>query len=99
MPSLRAGGRKGHVAMEFVVIWVIFGLWAAYVAQQRTGEAIGGFLLGVLLGPIGLLIVYLRKPNPDRVASQTGMKKCPHCVEFIKPEAKVCRYCNRELAA
>jgi hypothetical protein len=24
-------------------------------------------------------------------------KKCPYCVGFIRKEAKVCRYCQREL--
>ncbi|ASM76021.1 hypothetical protein VITFI_CDS0242 [Vitreoscilla filiformis] len=27
-----------------------------------------------------------------------GLKKCPHCAELIKPDAKVCRYCGREVA-
>jgi len=37
----------------WVVIW---GAVGALVAQQRSGETLGGFLMGVVLGPIGVLI-------------------------------------------
>jgi hypothetical protein len=31
------------------------------------------------------------------VASADGRRQCPHCAEYVKPEAKVCRYCQRDL--
>ena len=30
-------------------------------------------------------------------SDSTGTRKCPHCAETIKADAKVCRFCNREL--
>jgi predicted amidophosphoribosyltransferase len=28
-----------------------------------------------------------------------ALKACPHCAERIKPAAKICRYCQRDVAS
>ena len=49
---------------------------------------------GLLLGPIGLLIVgFMGAPAPD----VTTVRKCPFCAETILREAKVCKHCGREV--
>lgn len=47
-----------------------------------------GFIVSFL---IALIWVLLMKPG--------WQKKCPHCCEMIKPDAKVCRYCGRNISA
>jgi hypothetical protein len=63
-----------------------------------TNEVILAFVIGfILLLPIALMImiVYLLL---RRNKSQAGLQKqCPFCAENINVEAKVCRYCHRDL--
>ena len=46
-------------------IWFGFGAWAAYIARNKSGGGCIGFLLGILLGPIGLIIALLLPYRPD----------------------------------
>jgi hypothetical protein len=42
---------------------------------------------------IAVVIWFVKIRQPSKV----GLKKCPYCAEMIKAEAKVCRFCHREL--
>lgn len=87
--------------MEGWLIWIIvWGVVCAAVAKERSGETIGGFVLGALLGPLGLLIAFVHRGDRkkvDKMQRRQGLVQCPHCAEFIRPEAKVCRYCSRDV--
>ena len=80
--------------MEYIIIWIVCGIGAAAIASSKGRSAGAWFLGGLLLGPIGLLIVgFMGAPAP----SVSSVRKCPFCAETILREAKVCKHCGREV--
>jgi len=62
------------------------------VINGRKGHSpLVGFLGGALLGPVLVWLLLLSKSKKHR--------KCPFCAERIRREAKVCRYCQREVVS
>ncbi len=70
-----------------VLLWLILGFIGALIGKEkgRTGD---GFCLGILLGPIGLLIIFLLGP--------AGGKRCWACRGYLNPDATVCARCGRD---
>jgi hypothetical protein len=53
-----------------------------------------------LTRPLALPHALLLKPELKQLEEQQvaqGLEKCPFCAEMIKPDARVCRYCSRDL--
>ena len=84
--------------MIYVVIWIGLGIVGAMIASSKGNSGCAGFALGILLGPIGLLITYFSSDDENEKRQKTGdTKKCPYCAEYVKQDAIVCKHCGRTL--
>ena len=70
--------------MEIVIIWLICGVIAAMIASQRQAGCLG-FILGVLLGPFGIIAAFF-----------IGGKQCLFCKSKIDTSATVCPKCQKQ---
>lgn len=72
-----------------VLLFAIIGAMIGLAAASRNGFNPGiAALGGVLLGPFALLML---------ASKSTTRRQCPTCAEWVRVEASVCRYCQREL--
>jgi len=70
-----------------VLIWIACGIVAAIIGSQK-GEGIAGFIFGLILGPIGILVA---------LSSSGNRRPCPYCKEMIHRQALACPRCQRDL--
>lgn len=89
--------------MGWLIIWALFGIVCAVIANNNGRSGFGWFLIGFLLGPFGLILALVVGKNTEvleKASLKSGeMRKCPFCAELVKSEAKICRYCQNELPA
>ena len=67
-------------------LWILFGIVAGMIGAKK-GDGFSMFVIGVLLGPFGILIALFSPGN---------RKTCPHCRELIDKDATVCSHCHRD---
>lgn len=87
--------------MEFFIAVVLLGLIPAAIAHSKGHNFFAWWFYGSALWIIALVHSILLRRNAreleDRAITQGDQRKCPHCAEIIKSEAKVCRFCGRDV--
>lgn len=59
-----------------------------------------GFAILLIGAGVVLIAAAIKEPvfgESVRTSTHVDTKTCPHCAEVIKKDAKICRFCNREL--
>ena len=67
-----------------VIFWLVCGVVAAMIGADK-GEAVSGFVVGFVLGPLGVVVALL---------SQGNTKKCDACQKRVNRMATKCPYCQ-----
>lgn len=86
----------------YVGFYFLFCGIAGAIASKKGRRAVTYFLLSILVTPlIGILLALVARPDvraieQERIASGQD-RRCPFCAEVVKREAKVCRFCGKDL--
>lgn len=87
--------------MEYLVLWILCGVAGMIILQNKGRGGCLGFLLGALLGPIGIVIALVMGRNTAKLDADAldagAVRRCPWCAELIRAEAIACKHCGRDV--
>lgn len=62
-----------------IVFWLICAVIAAAIGQRKNRSAVQSFMIGAVLGIIGIAIVIVQKPGLPKAPTGMRAERCPRC--------------------
>lgn len=78
--------------MTFIAIVVACAVACAVIANSKNRNGGGWFVIGLVTGFIGLIVIACL----PTVKAREAVKVCPKCAEEVKLAAVVCRHCGHD---
>lgn len=75
--------------MEFaaLAVWIALAFLGAWIGSQKSA-AISGLLLGLLFGPLGVIVACFVDGRPQ----------CPYCFGKVEQKATTCQHCTKAIS-
>jgi hypothetical protein len=86
--------------MEILLVglWFLFAVVPAILAYQKGRNAVGWFVLALVISPLLALLFVAVLPNLYERRERASRVPCPFCKELIKRDAVRCPHCRSDLA-
>ena len=87
-------------ALLVLLTWLVMATICGVIANSKGYSFGAWFFFGFLLWPAALLIIIARRSiQNDYLQMYDRRMPCPRCGESIPIHARVCRFCDHNLAA
>ena len=81
----------------YFFISLIIAYWMLKDADKRGHNGVIWFIIGLLLGIIGLIIWFIIRPKTykEKTRGKEAERTCPNCGRIIPEDARTCPYCSK----
>ena len=83
------GSGSGGVILNLLLLLLLLAIIPAVIAAKKGRNPFLWYVYGVALWIVALIHAIMLPPK----------RRCPFCAEAIRPEARVCPHCQRDLAS
>lgn len=80
----------------WVVLWIVCVITVAMAAEERGRNGGAWALLAILFGPVALVML-IAFPESIRSPGSKRFQQCPECREWVRRDARRCKYCVANL--
>lgn len=82
-------------AVSLLTVNTLSAVFVARAAVTKNKSWFSFFWLSLIATSLVMSVVVAALPTPEE--NLPGRRKCPHCAEFVRQEAELCRYCHSGL--